>query len=321
MRAMVSTPAAWRLPDAPLRLGAQIEAAFALWLRSARPALPFSLLYTLAGLLPALGLHEVAGRLLRVSANIVASAFDPSVPEPREDPLALSQATWAAMTSPAMGGLVLLSLGLGLFALAGVMLRQQAVAEGTGRGFAQTAVLALRRWPAALLASAAYTVVLLLLALPVLLPAWPLMYFADAFGMSGLLLLVLACLVASLLLSIPLVWASVAFGFAPVLAVLRGDGPVRAHRRSARLVRGHWPAAATMMTVPLLVYLGVGSTVSSAVYVAIGLSVAAVAGLDGLLQGGWIAWGQLVAALPMAFCLPLASSGFLVSLHELEIRG
>lgn len=318
---MVSTPTrAWRLPDAPASLGRQIEASFVLWSRSAVRALPFSLLYTLAGLLPLLTLGDLGARLLKVGANIVVYAFDPSLPDPPDDPMALLQgiADWA--TSPATLALSAAALLLALYGATAAMIRLQRVALDDDRGLAETALAALRHLPAAFAAWLVYG--LAMLACAALLLGFAVLLFLWAFdlGLGGLLVLLVLFVFGSALLSVPLVWASVAFGYAPVLATLDGRGPFAAHAASARLVRGHWARAATVMTVPLLVYLGVGSTVSSTVYTLLGLAVFSSGGVPALLEGSWLAWGQWLAAVPMAFGLPLAFAGFIVGLHDLQRR-
>lgn len=316
---MVSTPAsAWRLPETPASLGALLEATFALWLRSTWRLLPFALLYSLAGGLPLLTLGDLGTRLLQVAANIVVSAFDPMQPEPSDDPLALYHATVAWATAPATLALGIAAVLLALYAVSGLMLRQQAIAQGDDRGLAHAAILALVRLPAAGASWLLYTLAMVLCAALVLGFAALLFVYAFDVGVGGLLLLAVLFLAGSLLLSIPLAWASVAFGYAPVLATLAGTGPIATHVRSARLVRGHWVRAATAVTLPLLIYLGLGSTMSSIVYTLLGATVFATGGLAAVLEGRWLLWAPWLMALPMALCLPLAFAGFLTSLHDLE---
>ena len=317
---MVTSPAHdWRLPDAPATLGTQIEASFALWLRSVRATLPFSLAYSLGGLLPLLAFGDAGVRLLRVAGNIVVYAFDPTQPEPVEDPAALGQALWQTLTSPAMLALAALAALLALYGVTGLMLRQQRIAHGDDRGLADAAVTALRRLPRAFAAWLVYALIMLACTAALMaLAAFVLVSAFNAGTGSALLMLALVFVAGSVILAIPLAWTSVAFAYAPVLASIDGSGPVAAHVASARLVRGHWVRAATVMTVPMLVYLGVGSTISSTVYVVLGLIVLYTGGLAALLEGSWLGWAPWLTALPMALGLPLAFSGLIVSLHDLK---
>jgi hypothetical protein len=319
MRAMVSTPTrAWRLPGAPATLGAQIEACFVLWARSALPALPFALLYSLAGMLPLLTLGDLGARLLKTARDLVVYAFDPRLPEPASDPMESIRAVGDWLAAPSTLGLVGLALLFGLYGITGLLLRQQRIALGQDRGLGDAAVAALRHLPAAFAAWLVYGLAMLACVALLFGFAVPLFFWAFDLGLVGLLALLVLFLFGSVLLSVPLVWASVVFGYAPVLAALDGRGPFAAHAASARLVRGHWARAATLMTVPLLVYLGVGGTLSSTVYTVLGLAVFSAGGMQAVLDGGWLAWGQGLAAVPMALALPLACAGFLVSLHDLQ---
>ena len=316
---MVSTPTrAGRLPDAPASLGAQIVAAFALWRHSALPALPFSLLYMLANLLPMLTFGEIGARLLKAAADFTMSAVDPATQRPTEDPMALLQAIADWATTPATLGLTAAALLLVLYGVTGLLLRQQRIARGEDRGLADAAMTALRRLPAAFAAWLVYG--LAMLACTALIFGFAALLLAWSFGLDlgGLLLLLVLFALGSVPLSLPLVWASVAFGYAPMLATFEGRDPFAAHAASARLVRGHWVQAATLMTIPLLIYLGLGSALSSAVYTLLGMAVMAAGGLSALLEGDWLGWGQWLMAAPMALGLPLAFAGFVVSLHCLQ---
>lgn len=372
---MVSTPAAWRLPNAPVSLGAQIEASFALWVRSARAAFPYSLLYTLSGLLPLVTLGDLGARMLKLAGRVAWFAVDPGQPDPTAELMPLLHALQAWAIAPSTLLLAAGAMALALYGINGVLLHQQRIARGVtpaavpgellpqriapGEQQRRTtpgelppqrmapselpprgntvsepphraaadeppggiALRALWRWPRALAAWAMYGGALLACTALVAVFMAALLYAALGVADLGVLAAMLVVLLlGGLLLSVPLAWASVAFGYAPVLATLEGSGPVAAHRASVRLVRGHWARAATVVTVPLLVYLGLGSTVSSLAYTAAGVAAYARGGLPALADGAWLAWVPWLGALPMALGLPLAFSGMLVSLHDLRLR-
>ncbi len=320
---MVATPVITRrLPITPLGIGAQIESAFALWLASARATFPFALLYAVAGLLPALTLGDLSRRLLEVGSNIAISAFVPWLPEPRnETPMALLRDIWAWLTSPSTLVVIAISILLAIFALAAVLHRQHRIAAGDDPGLLGSARIAAKRTPMTTLAGLLYSAIIVITTLPIGALAVGLFLLAlQVADFATLFVLLAAFLLGALLLSIPLAWASVAFGFAPVLCVVDGSGPFAALRRSAQLVRGHWVPAATVVTVPTLIYLGIGSTVSSLTLVAAAGIAYLVGGFAALLDGGWLFWAQLLGAAPMALALPLLTAGFVVSLNDLQLR-
>ena len=88
-----------------------------------------------------------------------------------------------------------------------------------------------------------------------------------------------------------------------------GSGPIAAQQRSRHLVRGRWVHCALVVTIPMAIYLGIGSAVSSAlVGICIGVATATGGG-EALLEGRWLVWSQWLAVLPMALALPLAFAG------------
>lgn len=297
------------------RLWVQVEATFSLWRASVRAVYPFALLYALAGCLPAFFMGDLHRRVLVTLRDFALFALNPNA-VPALDPSALTDAlvAWFGLPSSwlVLGGSAL----LGLTGITALMIRQHDIALQRDRGFATTARTALARLPAALAAWAGYLALMLVAMLPIGALAWAVWALVADSGLAGLLLLLLAFVAGSALLSIPLVWASVAFALAPVAATLAGTGPVAAQIVSARRVRGHWMRTATLLTLPMLIYLGAASTVSSvATPIAAGIAYA-LGGTAAVLAGEWMSWMQLACAVPMAALLPLAFAGMVVAWED-----
>lgn len=319
---MVAKPAApFRLPSTPLPLGGVVETSFALWAASWRAAYPYALLYGLAGMLPALTLGGLVAGVLREGLGAFVREAAPWVPlVPAGDPLALLGLLRDWALAPRTWALLALAALLMFAALAGVVQRQSAVAAGERAGVLAGARAALDRLPAGVGAWLIYLALLALALLPLAALVAACFRWALQVDLGGLLALMLVLLAGGLLVSIPLVWLSVAAGFAPVVAAQEPVGPWAAQWRSVRGVRGHWVHAALGVTVPLLLYLGLGSVVSS---LCLGLSLAvawALGGLNGVLGGAWLAWSQWLAVLPLAAALPLATAGLVVTWHDLGLR-
>ena len=315
----MTSPATAMQPEADPRpgFGAQIEAGFALWRASLRPVFVFALPYTLAGLLPLATFAPLHAALFGLASDAMLAATTPFGSTP--DPAALMDALAAWAAAPRTWGFFALALLVVLFAITAILLRQHDIARGGDRGFSVTLKCALARFPAALAAWGLYTLVLVMATLPIVAAMAACLAFAwQATSIEGLLSVLALGVAASLLLSVPLAWASVAYGFAPVLATVEGTGPFAALSQSARRVRGHWVRAATLVTVPWLVYLGLAGAISTLVM----LSAAAVAyaggGVAALFAGRWMAWSQLAAALPCAALAPLPFAGLVVAWRDLQ---
>lgn len=312
----------FRLPDTPQELGPLITISVQLWWASWRATSVYSVGVGLAGLLPALALGELVTALLRESIPILLRDAAPWLPAGAGgDPLALLQTTWDWLRAPATVGLLGVSLLLVLAGLQLVIHRQARIGLGRDAAFLPATRAALARLPAGMGAWLVYGLLLLLSTLPLLLLA-ALLYawMLQAEQLASLLLIVLLYLIGGLVASIPLAWLSVAAGFAPFASAIDGDGPLAAQRRSLRRVRGRWLHAAIAVTVPLLLYLGAASLISS-----LALSLcAAVAwswgGWGALLQGEWLAWGHWLGLIPTAIALPLATAGGVAAWHDLGLR-
>jgi hypothetical protein len=296
-----------------LRLGVSLEACFALWMRSALPCLGFSLVYGLAGLLPLSAFAGGFEAMLRYSALILRSALQPvSMPELEGGAHAVLDAIALALRAPSTWWLLGLSLLLALAAISALTVRQFRIARGDDAGFAGSTRLALRRLPDCVGAWLVYLGIVLVLCAPIALLTWLALVAsvtAADYGIAGLLVLMTGYLLGAVLLSVPLVWGSVAFSLAPFISAADGSGPLVAQWRSRTLVRGRWLHCALLVAIPMVLYVGVGSAVSSAV-VGVCLSLAsATGGMEAVLQGRWLTWSQWLAALPLALALPLCFAG------------
>jgi hypothetical protein len=312
----------FRLPDAPQALGPLLTTSVQLWWASWRATFGYSLLVGLASLLPTLALGELVTALLREMGPILLREQAPWLPPAAGgDPLALLQAGWDWLRAPRTVALLAASMLLVLAGLQLVIHRQARIGRGRDGGFIAATRAAVARLPAGLAAWALYGVLLLLSALPllllsVLLYAWAL----QADSIAGLLLIALLYLIGGLLASVPIAWLSVAAGFAPFAAAMDDTGPLAAQRRSLQRVRGHWLHAAVAITVPLLLYLGAASLISSLLFSVCAAVAWSQGGWAALLQGDWLAWGHWLGLIPTAIALPLMTAGGVAVWHDLGLR-
>lgn len=321
---MVSTPTAkYRLPNSPEPASRLLESSLRLWLASWRQTFWYALLYGIAGVLPLLTLGDLTARVLRSTLSIALATFAPWLPRgANEDALAIADAAKAWLVAPQTWMLLGAAVVLAAAAITLLIYRQHRIACSDDPGLATATRLGLARVPASIVAWLAYAAILGLLTLPLL--AWMAVVFWLALGLElslmGLGLLCAVFLLGATLLSIPMVWGSVAFGFAPFVCAMQACNPLAAQRRSMRWVRGHWTHAAIVISVPMLVYLGIGGTLSSFVMIVCGSLAFVLGGWPALMSGGWLGWSQLVSAIPMAMALPLAFAGGVVAWHDLGLR-
>lgn len=324
---MVSEPSELPRVDVAgeLPAGRLIEASFALWQHSWRQTFWCALVYGIASLLPAFALQGVfADTMMRVIA-IVGRESLPTLPLPmpamfERDPLALFDPLLARLQEPMPWLLTGLSL-LGIVASTTVLLvRQAGIARGMDAGARAALHNGLRRTPATAGAWLLYSAIVLATALPFFALMFGAIVFGASAGPAGLLLAMLVVLVGGLLSSVPLAWASIAFGFAPFVTALEHGGPFAAQWRSMRLVRGHWWRCAVVVSMPLLIYIGAGGTLSSLLLLACGGVVFALHGWSGLLDPGWLLWSQLLALPLQSVLLPLAFAGGVVMFDDLRMR-
>lgn len=319
---MVSEPIASSTGASAGRL---IEASFALWLRSWRPTFWFGVLYGFAALLPGLALSGLGSdlllRMLALSVQTLAPDLRLPIPLPPADPLAMFDALQAHLLQPRLWWLIAASV-LGIVATTTPLLvRQAAIARGADPGLAAAARRGLARTPATLVAWLLYTLIVVALALPFVALVLGAFWLSLGAGPALLLLAVAMVLVGGLLASVPLAWAGVAFGFAPFVAALEDRaGPLHAQLRSMRLLRGHWWRSAAVVSMPLLIYLGAGGTVSSLLLMFCGMLAYAVGGWAGLFDPAWLLWSQLLAIPLQAVLLPLAFAGGVVMFDDLRLR-
>ncbi len=280
--------------DLPRGFGELVQASFALWFASLRPVLWPALAYSIASLLPWLPWWWATRA--RFEEAPLHAWIEPGVFHPDAFTLAF--------------GLVA-TLASFLFLLM-LMERQGRMARGLapGAGLGNAA----RALPAALLATLAY-LALNVLALAPVGAAW---FWGVA--QDDALALLLALLVGLLLAAVPLAWVSVAAGFFYPAIVLDGMGAMGALRESVRRVRGHWVLAAGLVSLLLLAFLGIFSTVGAIPLIGAGMIAVWLDGPAALLRPGWLVWGQLAMAPLLALTLPLATAGYLVAWEELALR-
>ncbi|MBB5209012.1 hypothetical protein [Chiayiivirga flava] len=303
-------------------VGALIEATFALWHRSWKRTFAFGVVYGLAALLPGVALQGVFSQVALASIALLGGQLLPALPLPlplplpSADPLAVlgsallrlnTPSTWLLLASSVLG---IVASTTALIAGQGAIARGEPFRAALRRGFART--------PATLGAWLVYTVLVLVAALPFF--ALLVGAFVAALGGDVVLLMIalVVVLVGGLLASVPLAWASIAFALSPFASALDGSGPIAAQLRSRALVRGHWWRCATVVSLPLLVYLGAGGTASSLLLMACGGVVVLRDGWMGLLDPGWLLWSQLLAVPLQAALLPLAFAGGVVMYEDLR---
>lgn len=326
MACMVSEPS--NIPLAPVvgepPAGQLIEASFTLWQRSWKQTFLFALGYGLASLLPAFALQGVVGDMLLGAVALIGGEYLPALPFPvpamfERDPLALFDPLLARLQEPAPWLLTGLSLLLIVASTTALLVRQAGIAQGIDPGARAALRSGLRRTPATAGAWLLYTVIVLATALPFFALMIGAMVFGMQTGPAGMLLAMVVVLVGGLLSSVPLAWASIAFGFAPFVTALEPTGPFAAQWRSKRLVHGHWWRCAVVVSMPLLIYIGAGGTVSSLLLVLCGSVVVALHGWTGLLDPGWQLWSQVLALPLQAALLPLAFAGGVVMFDALRL--
>lgn len=294
---MVSNPALqYRPAHAPRDFGALIQSSFALWFASLRPTFLHALWFSLLSQLPWLGWWWNTRE--RFVENPLMAWIEPSLFSP----------TLAGTVSATLATLASLLFFLAMLRRQGLIARGQEDEETTDLAFAT------RRFPAALLASLTYTGLTLLALAPVGVAV------LVGQGSDDPLVLLQALLVGLLVCAVPLAWVSIAASFIYPPILLDRQTALSAQRLSFQLVRGHWPLAAGLVSLPLLAYLGILGTVGAVPFTITGVLAASMDGASALLRPGWLVFGQLLCAPLMALLLPLATAGYSVCHEELRLR-
>lgn len=318
MRAMVAKPASFRLPSQPQSVGVLTEASLMLWLASWRATFAPALLYGLAGLLPLIGLGDLAARMARW---LIAATLEPYQRWMPKSLFAFDEGWWEPLLrwlgSPWTWTLFALAALLSCAAICALIHRMQRVAEGAA---GPAWHVALRRLPAGIGAWFVYFGAMLLLTVPLVALTGAVFAFAGIDSLAGLALLLLGYFIGAVLATLPLAWAAIALGFAPFASMIEGSGPLAAQRLSLRRVRGHWLAAGVVISLPMLVYVGAAGTASSLVLLGCAAVAYVLEGWVGVLGGGWLPWSQWLALLPQAILFPLAFSGGILAWHDLRLR-
>lgn len=320
---MVSKPTSPNfLAAEPQDIAPQLEACVRLWIASCRASFWYALACGIVGLLPAFAMAGVSATMMRFGLDTALAAFAPRLAALR-DPLTpaailaslgdwlLAPGTWLSLLGSSLLTLVLLTP---------LIHRQHRIGLGSDPGLAAATATGLRRAPACVGAWLVYLMGMFALCLPLLALTWIVFHFSIGTDAVGLMMLMLLFMLGSALLSVPLCWFSVAAGLAPFASAIEGAGPIAAQWRSIGLVRGHWMRCAIVVSVPMLVYLGIGSLVSSLTLLCCGAIAVAWGGWTALLQSHWLLAAQLLALVPMALALPLAFTGGTVCLHDLTRR-
>lgn len=316
---MVAKPApVFRLPSQPKSVGALTEASLMLWLASWRATLGLALLYGAAGLLPLLTLGDLASRATRWMIAATLEPYQRWMPRglapPDEtwwEPLlvwAKSPLTWSLLAAAA-----LISFG----AISLLIHRMQRLAEGARDPAWRTA---LRRVPAGIGAWFLYFAILLALTLPLIAITVAVFAFGQVESFTGLAMLLIAYLIASVLASVPMAWATVAVGFAPFASTIDGVGPFTAQGLSVRRIRGQWLPAGIVISLPMLIYIGAAGTVSSLILLGCASVAYLLGGWASVMGGGWLPWSQWLALIPQAILFPLAFSGGILAWNDLKLR-
>jgi hypothetical protein len=316
---MVSKPdPRFRLPTEPLPALRLVEVSVALWRETLRRTFAPALLCGIAALLPGLALGDLPFQLARqwlVSLGNSRAPLLQLLPIDDLDHALPAIAAW--LTQPKVIALLFGALLLALLGAARIVQRQQDAVLVAPRPSAGTA---LQRFVSCFQAWLVYTLALLACALP-LLALWVGVFVAaQQAGPFMLATLLLIFLVGSLLLSVPLAWASVALGLSPYCTVADGLGPLRAQRHSMALMRGRWTHAAIVISVPMFFYLGASSVISSTIMIAAGGIAVARGGWLELLDPRWLVWSQLVALVPTALVVPLGFAGGVACRNDLVLR-
>lgn len=295
---MVSNPAlSFRPADAPRDLSTLVRDCFTLWLASLRPAFWPALGCSVASQLPWLPWWWRTRELF--ADNPLRAWLTPDLFRP----------DWL------VGGLgLVMTLAALFFAL--VMLRRQGlIARGLQQQMPDGDMkAAARAFPAALLATFTY-VLLMLLALAPVIGAW---WYGQR---SDDALIMLAALLVGLLVSaVPLGWMSIAASFIYPPILLEESSGLEAQRLSFRRVKGHWPMAAGLLSLTTLAYWGLLGLVATLPLLLTGTLAFAMDGLSALLRPGWMVWGQLLCAPLMAALVTLATAGYWIAYEELRLR-
>ena len=308
----------------PLAPGPLIEASFRLWQRSWAKTFWFGVVYGIASLLPGLFL---AGLTRDVMMHAVAILVDmaPATPAwaallPSSNPMALVERVLGQLRDPVLWLVIGLSALLIVHATTALLIRQAGIARDADPGMRGSAHAGLQRTPATLLAWLLYTAIVLATAIPFFALTFGALWFSLGAGPSVVLLMLVVILIGGLVSSVPLAWASVAFGFSPFVAALEHHGPLRAQGRSVRLVRGHWWRSAVVVSMPLLIYLGVVSTVSSLLMLLCGTVAYLWGGWVALFDPAWLFWSQVLGVPLQAPALALAFAGGVVMFDDLRLR-
>lgn len=307
----------FELATAPQSMGRLVESCFTLWAASWRTCFGASLLYGIATWLPTLTLAPLEPVLRNAVLGLGFDQWLRWLPRaPGLDPADLFDALCAWAIAPRT--LILFGLALlgSLGALCLVIHRQARVAGGEHPARPQ----ALKATSLGIGASLIYLLILGLLTLPLLGLTGFVASMLGSVDLLGLLGWLAVFVGGSALLSVPLAWASVAYGLSPLAAVIDANGALTAQRHSARRVRGHWTHSAVVLTLPMLMYLGLSGALSSGALLLCGSLAYAFGGWGALFDLGWMNWATALAFLPMAAALPLATAGGVLLWHDLGLR-
>lgn len=295
---MVSNPAlTYRPASAPRDFSTLVSDCFTLWLACLRPAFWPALGYSLVSQLPWLPWWWRSRALFE------------------HDPLRAWIAPGLFRPDGLVGGFGVLMGLLGLFFVLAMLRRQGLIARGLQHETpAGDLAAAWRAFPASLLATCSYLLLMLLALAPVLIGWW----YGQHHGEP--LVLLLALLVGLLIAAAPLAWVSIAacFIYPPIL--LDGHSGLSAQRLSFRLVKGHWTIAAVLVSLATLAFWGLLGVVATFPLLLTGMIAFAMDGLQALLRPGWLVWGQVLCAPLMALLMPLATAGYWVAYEELRLR-
>lgn len=286
----------YRPASKPRDFSALVQSCFVLWFTSLRPVFWPALATSLVTQLPWLPWWwSTRGKFIDdpLMAWIEPDLFRPG---------------WFGGAFAALMALASLLFLLVLLRRQGLMARGLAVTQDAGLGFA------LHRFPAALLASLSYTVLMLLALTPVGVA------LLIGFGSDDPMRLLLALLFGLLLSSLPLAWVSVAAAFIYPPILLDGHNGLSAQHMSFRLVRGYWVLSAGLMSLTLFAYLGILGIVGILPLLFTGGLVVMLDGINALMRPGWLVFGQLLTVPLMALLLPLATAGYSVCYEELRLR-
>lgn len=295
---MVSNPAlSYRPAHAPRDFSTLVRDCFTLWLACLRPVFWPALGYSVASQLPWLPWWWRSRALFEhdpLRAWIAPGLFRPD---------------WL------VGGFGLLMMLVALFFALAMLRRQGLIARGLQQQTpAGDLAAAWRAFPASLLATISYLLLMLLALVPVLIGGWFGQYHDEP------MVLLLALLLGLLVSAVPLAWVSIAacFIYPPIL--LDGHSGLSAQRASFHLVKGHWRLTAVLVTLATLAFWGLLGVVATLPLMLTGAIAFALEGLPALLRPGWLVWGQLLSAPLMALLMPLATAGYWVAYEELRLR-